>query len=87
MLPIKQRKRDYEMTTEYEFDQAVKQVCDAAGIDEHGRIYVGMYCAENGADCEDVWGTALRTLEMVADQREGLAKVAANQDPFEPWAA
>lgn len=75
------------MTTEYEFCQAVKKVCDAEGINEWGRSFLGMYCAENGADCEDVWGTALRTLDMIVDQPEGLAKVAANQDPFEPWAA
>jgi len=71
------------MTTEYEFHQAVKKVCDEAGIDDCGRSLVGMYCAENGADCEDVWGTALRTLEMVIDQPEGLAKAAANKSPFE----
>ena len=73
------------MTTEYEFYQAVKKVCDAEAIDDCGRWFVEMYCAENGADCEDVWGTALRTLEMVIDQPEGLAKVAANQSPEEPW--
>ena len=73
------------MTTEYEFYQAVKKVCDAEGINDWGRSFVEMYCAENGADCEDVWGTALRTLDMVVDQPEGLAKVAANQSPEEPW--
>jgi hypothetical protein len=73
------------MTTETEFYAAVKNACDAAGIDDTGRSYVEMYCAENGYDCVDVWGTAVSTLHDVADQPDGLAKVAANQSPWDAW--
>ena len=71
------------MVTEYEFYQAVRKACDAAGIDERGRGFVECYCAENGADCEDIWGVAIATLEMVIDQPNGLAKAAANESPLE----
>jgi len=71
--------------TEYEFYQAVKKACTAAGIDERGRGFVECYCAENGVDCEDSWGVAISTLEMVVDMPEGLAKVAANQSPWDNW--
>jgi hypothetical protein len=71
--------------TEYQFYAAVKQACDAAGIDERGRGFVECYCAENGADCEDAWGVAISTLHDVADQQEGLQKVAANQSPWDAW--
>ena len=75
------------MTTEYDFYAEVKKVCDAAGIDDTGRSYVEMYCAENGYGCSDAWGTAVSTLRDVADQRDGLAKVAANQSPWDAWDA
>lgn len=71
------------MVTEYDFIQAVKKACDAEGIDDWGRSFVEMYCAENGADCEDIWGVAIATLKMVIDQPNGLAKAANNKSPFE----
>lgn len=72
-------------TTESEFYNAVAKACDAAGINDTGRHFVEMYCAENGYGSSDSWGVALSTLETVLDQADGLEKVAANQSPYDAW--
>lgn len=74
------------MVSDYEFHAAVQKACDAAGIvDDWDYQAVAMYCIKNGYGCADLYGTALSTLELVLGQPEGLAKVVANQSPWDEW--
>jgi len=67
--------------TEREFYDFVKTLCVNEGIDDTGRSFVEMTCAENGYDAgAECWTIAINTAISFQDQGQ-LAAISRNEYP------